>query len=231
MRGFPGFWQTEDGCAKSRNACAAGGAGCSANKPKPRATKNKMKTLKTKIMSLLGLLVIGATAAYGSQTEQPKMNGKLKVTTLSPEEIRYTGKPYNKELGAYVFNYRNYDPQIGRWTTPDASGFPDGANNEIYVSNHCLSFFDTDGLREITVHVTWTCPVTWDDDRWHPPTGNYVWWSWSEIAFAVQPPGSQAFNFNITMHKGRDVETIYNPQMLAFGDGQPSRVFDDISQY
>ncbi len=34
------------------------------------------------------------------------MNGKLRVTTLSPEEIRYTGKPYSKALGAYVFNAR-----------------------------------------------------------------------------------------------------------------------------
>ena len=43
--------------------------------------------MKTKIMSLLGLLVMGVAAAYGSQTNQPQMNGKLKVTTLSPEEI------------------------------------------------------------------------------------------------------------------------------------------------
>jgi len=91
-------------------------------------------------MSLLGLMVIGVTAAYGSQTSQPKMNGKLKVTTLSPEEICYTGKPYSKELGAYVFNYRNYDPQTSRWTTPDPSGFPDGANNQVYTATPTTDF-------------------------------------------------------------------------------------------
>jgi len=96
-------------------------------------------------MSLLGLLVIGATAAYGSQADQPKMNGKLKVTTLSPEEVRYTGKPYNKELGAYVFNGRNYDAEINRWTTSDPTGFPDGANNRVYSDNNATSAFDPTG--------------------------------------------------------------------------------------
>jgi len=102
-------------------------------------------------MSLLGLMVIGVTAAYGSQTSQPKMNGKLKVTTLSPEEICYTGKPYSKELGVYVFNYRNYDPQTSRWTTPDPSGFPDGANNNIYIANNVLNAIDATG-KSITLY-------------------------------------------------------------------------------
>ena len=96
-------------------------------------------------MSILGLLVIGFTTAYGGLANQPAMNGKLKVTTLAPDEIRYTGKPYNKELGAYIFNYRNYDPQINRWTTSDPSGFPDGANNCTYAP--CpVTQFDSKGL-------------------------------------------------------------------------------------
>jgi len=101
--------------------------------------------MKTKIISLLGLLVIGVTAAYGTQASQPRMNGKLKVTTLAPEEICYTGKPYSKELGAYVFNYRNYDPQTSRWTTPDPSGFPNWANNYLY-SNCPVNGTDPNGF-------------------------------------------------------------------------------------
>ena len=96
-------------------------------------------------MSILGLLAIGFTTAHGSLTSQPAMNGKLKVATLAPDEIRYTGKPYNKELGAYVFNERNYDPTISRWTTADPSGFPDGANNQAYAPVP-TSDFDYQGL-------------------------------------------------------------------------------------
>jgi len=101
--------------------------------------------MKTKIMSLLGLLVMGAMAVYGSQTDKPKMNGKLIVDTLAPEDACYTGKPYSKELGAYVFNYRNFDPQISRWTTTDPSGFPDGVNNQVYAPVPTKGF-DSQGL-------------------------------------------------------------------------------------
>ena len=100
--------------------------------PAKRPAANS-KSMKTKILSVLYLTVIGVTVVHGSSSEQPKMNGKLKVTTLAPEDARYTGKPYSKELGAYVFNCRNYDPEAGRWTTRDPSGFPDGANNRVYA--------------------------------------------------------------------------------------------------
>jgi RHS repeat-associated protein len=47
--------------------------------------------------------------------------------------VFFTGKPYDADLGAYLFNYRSYDPALCRWTTPDPSGFPDGANNWVYA--------------------------------------------------------------------------------------------------
>ena len=58
----------------------------------------------------------------------------------------YTGKPYDADLGEYTFAFRNYSPQINRWSTFDPSGFPDGANNSLYVNNGCLIGIDPDGL-------------------------------------------------------------------------------------
>jgi len=58
-----------------------------------------------------------ATAATKSATE----NGAF-----------YTGKPYDADSGGYLFKYRNYDPEMIRWTTVDPSGFPDGVNNNRY---------------------------------------------------------------------------------------------------
>ncbi len=40
----------------------------------------------------------------------------------------YTGRVNNTELGEYLFMFRSYDSGLTRWTTPDPSGFPDGAN-------------------------------------------------------------------------------------------------------
>ena len=37
---------------------------------------------------------------------------------------RFTGKPYDADLGAYVFPFRNYDPESARWLSADPSGFP-----------------------------------------------------------------------------------------------------------
>jgi RHS repeat-associated protein len=52
-------------------------------------------------------------------------------TIGNPE--RYTGKPYDEDLGAYVFPFRNYRPEEGRWMSGDPSGFPDGVHERHYA--------------------------------------------------------------------------------------------------
>jgi len=58
----------------------------------------------------------------------------------------YTGKPFDSSSGSYLFKYRSYDPELNRWTSSDPSGFPDGANNHLYVENSITFSFDPDGL-------------------------------------------------------------------------------------
>ena len=48
---------------------------------------------------------------------------------------RFSGKPYDEDLGAYVFHFRNYRAEEGRWLTADPSGFPDGVNSRLNVLN------------------------------------------------------------------------------------------------
>jgi RHS repeat-associated protein len=60
--------------------------------------------------------------------------------------VFYTGKPYLVESASYSFKYREYNPEMGRWTTVDPSGFPDGANNQIYANNNSISSIDSNGL-------------------------------------------------------------------------------------
>ncbi len=62
----------------------------------------------------------------------------------------FTGKPYDADLGGYVFKYRTYDPHLGRWTTPDPSGFPDGANGYGYtIGSRVLVAVDPLGLKTV----------------------------------------------------------------------------------
>jgi RHS repeat-associated protein len=78
------------------------------------------------------------------------MNGKLEIVEANPADVFYTGKPYEEDLGGYVFNYRTYSPEINRWTTPDPSGFPDGANNRVYAPVP-TSGVDVSGLFSLNV--------------------------------------------------------------------------------
>ena len=46
---------------------------------------------------------------------------------------RFTGKPYDEDMQAYVFPYRNYDASTARWRTSDPAGYPDGINQHFYA--------------------------------------------------------------------------------------------------
>lgn len=74
-----------------------------------------------------------------------EQNQKIQSAPSSQEgRVFYTGKPYLAESGSYAFKYREYNPEMGRWTTVDPSGFPDGANNRIY-STDPVNGFDSTG--------------------------------------------------------------------------------------
>jgi RHS repeat-associated protein len=66
------------------------------------------------------------------------------------ETAFYTGKPYLTSAGGYAFKYRNYKPEIARWTSEDPSGFPDGANGSIYVPSP-INTLDPSGLSGVRV--------------------------------------------------------------------------------
>ncbi|TAG10397.1 MAG: hypothetical protein EAZ42_04135, partial [Verrucomicrobia bacterium] len=51
---------------------------------------------------------------------------------------------------SYAFKYRNYNPEIARWTSEDPSGFPDGANGSAYAPNP-NSELDYQGLIVTTI--------------------------------------------------------------------------------
>jgi RHS repeat-associated protein len=69
-----------------------------------------------------------------------------KPTTAARVGHFYTGKAYQAELRTYSLMFRSYDPELHRWTTLDPSGYPDGANNYLYVTNGTTFAIDPDGL-------------------------------------------------------------------------------------
>ena len=59
---------------------------------------------------------------------------------------RFACKRVDPETGWIYFGQRYYDPEIGRWTTPDPAGFIDGPNLYAYLHHNPLMSFDAFGL-------------------------------------------------------------------------------------
>lgn len=59
---------------------------------------------------------------------------------------QYAGKRFDEESGLIAFGMRYYDPNMGRWMTPDPAGFVDGFNLYAYVHNNPLQYSDQFGL-------------------------------------------------------------------------------------
>jgi RHS repeat-associated protein len=95
-------------------------------------------------------------------------NQKTQTSTSSQEGgVFYTGKPYLAESGSYAFKYREYNPEMGRWTTIDPSGFPDGANNRMYAASP-TSELDNNGLsvQNLTLPIQVTYAVNVPQSVW-----------------------------------------------------------------
>lgn len=58
----------------------------------------------------------------------------------------YAGGIYDRDTGLIRFGARDYDPEIGRWTTKDPIGFRGGLNHYAYVNNNPINFIDPLGL-------------------------------------------------------------------------------------
>ena len=62
----------------------------------------------------------------------------------SAMNLGYTGKPYDTATGLYNYGYRDYKPQMARFTTVDP--IRDGNNWFAYVNNDPVNYIDPWGL-------------------------------------------------------------------------------------
>ncbi len=67
------------------------------------------------------------------------------------ENSFFTGKPHVGEMG-YVFLFRNYRADQGKWQTSDPLGYPDGWNNFVYVNNDIINNIDWLGAATRGIH-------------------------------------------------------------------------------
>ncbi len=88
-----------------------------------------------------GMAKVSYAAVTSAQTSQGK-------TAQKPFEmnLRLPGQVYDAETGLNQNYYRDYDPVLGRYTTPDPLGLEGGTNPYNYVSNNPLTNIDPLGF-------------------------------------------------------------------------------------
>jgi RHS repeat-associated protein len=62
--------------------------------------------------------------------------------------FRFPGQYYDSETGLHYNYFRYYNPQTGRYITPDPIGLEGGINLFVYVENNPINFIDPEGLTD-----------------------------------------------------------------------------------
>ena len=76
--------------------------------------------------------MLGSTLAVNGKAVEMTSFGET-----ADKNAFFTGKPMIDELG-FAFLFRDYNPNLGKWTTSDPLGYPDGWNNLAYVNNEVI---------------------------------------------------------------------------------------------
>ena len=101
-----------------------------------------------------------ATSDAAGEIAQIEADAFGTQTGVVAKDSRFTGKPYDADLGAYVFPFRNYRSDEARWISADPSGFPDGVNATRYAAS-VLSAVDPLGLMTVNESGWWNQTITY----------------------------------------------------------------------
>jgi RHS repeat-associated protein len=84
-------------------------------------------------------------------------------TGASDNPFRYAGAEYDTETGLYYMKHRWYDPEIGRFITPDPYLFSAGYNLFNYAKGNPYRYFDPEGRDEEDYHEEWDGQIEFND--------------------------------------------------------------------
>lgn len=162
---------------------------------------------------------------------------QLRDTSNGNVEMFYTGKAFDSERAGYLFAYRNYSPDLGRWTSADLTGFPDGANNTCYVATP-TSEIDPTGARTWKFNLP---TVNYSDGNSNSGTvsvsGNNAtmttsasWYSQNEFSNGLTSASLtasgqdwlQSMNCNVGLGISISVNTQTGELFVSQGNGTPS---------
>ena len=67
--------------------------------------------------------------------------------------FRFSSEVFDSETGLVYYNYRYYNPNLGRWINRDPIGLLDGPGLYVFVNNSANFIFDVLGLKKCQIHI------------------------------------------------------------------------------
>jgi RHS repeat-associated protein len=189
-----------------------------------------------KLAHLLGHELSNSTTALG-------LRGQAALNRIGS---RCTGKERDAESGLDYFGARYYSNGLGRWVSADPKGLslrhllnPQKLNKYSYVINNPMSFFDPNGMEELTIQLRAYIPqqtmLTYKGDNRGPTTSQAVT-SRTEVKFGIEtdqskrPPGGYPPLLAPSQSKGGVTENFFTGNKAVQTEGLPavtSAKYDD----
>ena len=135
--------------------------------------------------------MLGNTVAINGKSVDMTAFGETENT-----DAMFTGKPHVAELG-YTFLFRNYDSSLGKWSTSDPLGYPDGWNNFAYCNNMVIDAIDALGLAKMRFTLKNGVEYTLYD-----PTVNQI----KETINKIKESGQKITSWHILGHANNELQ-------------------------
>jgi RHS repeat-associated protein len=112
-----------------------------------------LKVIKDHLGSVR-MVVDASTGAVIQQIDYNDLGAVIGDTNPGFQPYGFAGGLYDYQTGLVKFGARDYDPEVGRWTSKDPILFKGGDTNLFgYVANDPINFIDPRGLWSISVSL------------------------------------------------------------------------------